>query len=167
MNLNVITESDATRLGEAVKKTPKSAAAIASETTKPPTVTKDDLYGRLLKFIPAPLLAVYVFVQNIVLSVAMDRDLRLALALTIFVVFAVLMVVYVRGQKNVKRAGQLAAMVFSFAVFAFSTNGPEQVFAWYEPWHGSVALGLAAAVLIAFAPQVPDLSEGEIQEMMP
>ncbi|MBV9599375.1 MAG: hypothetical protein JOZ87_21255 [Chloroflexi bacterium] len=165
MNLNIITAQDATVLAQKVKATTTAPAQIANQTDRPPAVTKDDLYGRLLKFIPGPLLGVYVFVQNIVVSVKMSHSLRVVLALVVFVLIAALMVVFLRRQKHVRRWSQLAVMFGAFAVFAFSTNGPSQVFHWYKPWFGTVALGLAGAFLIAFNPR--PLPPDDINEFGP
>src|SRR5687767_5569512 len=72
VNLNVFTETDAERVASAVKETPETAESIARRGVEgdraTPQVTEDDLYSKVLKYIPAPLIGLYLFLANLVLN---------------------------------------------------------------------------------------------------
>ena len=117
MNLNVLTVDDAAELADAVKKSPKSGKQIAAEgqARKPgqtPQVTADDLYTQVLKFVPTPLIGLYLITVNAALSSFSGTDERVALWV-IFAVFALAVIGFLRT-RDVRRKGQIAVSVGAF-----------------------------------------------------
>ena len=164
MNLNVITQDDAEKLADAVKTTDTPAPTIANpNTSNGPQVTADDLYARLLKYIPAPLLGIYLFLVNAVVKIN-DHSLRQVAVIAWYVVMAVLVVVYLRTRK-VKRNSQIGVALLAFTGYAFASSGPDKAFGWYDPLMGSAALAIVAAVLVATNPS--DLSPDVINDLKP
>ena len=169
MNLNVITPQDASRIAGAVKETEKVAREVATQgTTQPataPQVTTDDLYAKILKYIPAPLIGLYLLAVNLFLSVFQDRDTHRALATTLtFVLFGVLIVVYL-ARRGVRRKSQLVVSLVAFVAWAMASPGPFQELALYESWWGTLALIVVAALFLAV--KVPPLADDVINETKP
>lgn len=159
MNLNVLTARDAERIAGRVKTTGESAESISNrgvDASKPePQVTQDDIYTKLLKYIPAPLLGLYLFVVNIILGSTKGETEKWGAWIT-FVVFVVLIVIFL-VRRRVHRVLQIVASTLAFAALAAASPGPFQLISDWKEWFGSVALGVVLAILIAVKPgDLPD-----------
>ena len=179
MNLNVFTEKDAERVASAVKKTSETAESIARRGVErgraTPQVTEDDLYSKVLKYIPAPLIGLYLFLANLVLNEGSNdqREIDLgmlgsfsttgkqALLWILVALFAVLTPIYLR-RNEFQRTGQLLASVVAFLAFVAASSGPQQLYDWWHPWYASLILGLAVLLLLVFRPR--PLPENVLQE---
>jgi hypothetical protein len=153
MNLNVVTEEDAVRAVDDVKSDTAPAPDIANESTETdsgtvPQVTVDDLYSRLLKFIPAPLIGIYLMVTNLILD---GNDANESLLWIVFAFFVAATAAYLMVRK-VKRIGQIAVSVLAFGAFAAASPGPFQQLDGWESLYGTLALAAVAVVLIVFKP---------------
>jgi FtsH-binding integral membrane protein len=169
MNLNVFTQQDATRIAEAVKATDKTAEQVAEQGKDPegkaPQVTEDSLYARVLKYIPAPLIGLYLLAVNTFLSVFKTEETARKVSTWItFVVAAILIAVYLK-QRGVKRVTQIGISLLAFVAWAVASPGPFQQIHKYEPWWGTVALILVSAVFLSV--KIEPLPESVINETKP
>ena len=120
------------------------AAEPAGETAKgrenqPLTVTKDGYFDRLFKYIPAELLAGYIFVSGAAARLT-DQSDSLLLKWILFAIFCILTPLYLWRVQKVIRIQQHIISMLSFAVWCFALGGPFASFGWYDPVYGQVFL---------------------------
>ena len=168
MNLNVLTVDDAAELADAVKKSPKSGQEIAAEgqARKPgqtPQVTADDLYTQVLKFVPTPLIGLYLITVNAALSSFSGTDERVALWV-IFAVFALAVIGFLRT-REVRRKGQIAVSVGAFIAWCAASPGPFQAIKDYPEVIGTFAL--IAIVLATAVFKLQPLSREVLEDAKP
>jgi len=107
------------------------------ETTQP---LKADLYtDRLLKYIPAEVVACYIFVQGVITQLTDPVELGV-FQWSIFAVFLILTYLYLWRILKVRKFQQLAISVTAFAVWVFALGGPFALVTWYKPVYGEVLL---------------------------
>jgi hypothetical protein len=152
MNLNVITAADAEVVADTVKKTPTSATDIArkgktKKSGQVPQVSEDDLYARLLKYIPAPLIGLYLMATNTIIGAASGTAEKV-LCWIALAGFSVLIVVFLLN-RAVRRKRQIAVSVVAFLAWAAASPGPFQLIDGWNEWMGTLALIAAVAVFIA------------------
>jgi hypothetical protein len=119
--------------------------------------TVDDYTDRLLKYIPAESVALYLTLQGIVLSSveapALDAWLWFAFAIGIIGT-----PLYLWRIQQVSKRMQLALSTAAFGVWVFALGGAFASMSWYEPFIGSLAL----VVFTFFAPLIsPDVLRSE------
>jgi hypothetical protein len=101
----------------------------------------DDYNARVMKYIPAEVVAVYVFVQGLISqpnSVGSNTTI-------LWVVFAVVLVLtpfYLKQVQHVTKVIQLVVSTVAFAVWVFSIGGPFATLPWYQAIYGAVLLPL-------------------------
>lgn len=103
------------------------------------TVTKDGYFDRLFKYIPAELVAGYIFVSGVASGLT-DQSESLILKWILFSVFCVLTPLYLWKVQKVIRIQQHIISLLSFAVWCFALGGPFASFGWYDPVYGQVLL---------------------------
>jgi hypothetical protein len=101
----------------------------------------DQFTDRLLKYIPAEVVVVYVFVEGLIRNAPAEVPRGKVLWGVFFFLLAGTWVYLARVQRVSKKA-QLAISTLAFAVWVFSLGGPFQSFSWYNPFYGSVLLPL-------------------------
>lgn len=109
----------------------------------------DDYSTRLLKYIPAEVVAVYVFVEGLVKQ-SSDTSSIQTLLWIVFVAIFFMTPLYLWRVQKVQKWIQLVVSTIAFAVWVFSLGGPFAVLAWYKPIYGAVLLPLftfAAGIL--------------------
>jgi hypothetical protein len=168
MNLNILTVKDATTLAQAVKDSPKTPEEIAREGKdalpgETPQVTADDLYTQVLKFVPTPLVGLYLLSVNAALSAFDGKDERTALWI-IFIVFTVAVIFFLRTRK-VRRAKQIAISVAAFVAWVAASPGPFQAIKNYPEVIGTFALVAMVLVILVF--QIKPLADEELKESAP
>ena len=168
MNLNILTVDDAAELAEAVKTSSKSGKAIAEEGKKrkpgaTPQVAADDLYTQVLKFVPTPLIGLYLISVNAALSAFSGKGERVALWL-IFLVFALAIIGFLRT-REVRRTGQIAVSVAAFIAWTAASPGPFQAIKDYPEVIGTFAL--IAIVLAGVVFQLKPLPKDVLEEAKP
>lgn len=170
VNLNIMTPEDAAAIGQSVKQSEKSAQVIATEgqqrrTGKTPQVTADDAYTRILKYIPAPLIGLYLLIVNALLG-SLDEtnhhDARRWACWIILVVFAALIAAYLHNT-GVKRTSQIVVSILAYLAWAAASPGPFQLLHWWNDGYATAALGVVLA--IAFAFQLNPLPDTAISDM--
>jgi hypothetical protein len=155
MDLNVYTETDAVNAAEVVKQDPAAPSEIADpnrETASGDTLTRDDLYAKVLKYVPAPLIGIYLMATNLVVSQADNgeepNEILLWIILAVFLAATGAYLVV----RKVRRVPQIGISVVAFLAFAAASPGPfQQISGWDELW-GTLALLGAALVLAVFQP---------------
>jgi hypothetical protein len=152
MNLNVITPEDATAITEEVKRpenpTPKIARRGKKKPGAVPQVTEDDLYTRLLKYIPTPLIGLYLLLINGALS-AFDGKTRTVAAWVLFAVFAVSIIPFLRT-RAVRRPSQVATSVAAFVAWAIASPGPFSILGGWNAFYGTIALGVMTLFVLIY-----------------
>lgn len=120
-----------------------SAADLRDASAEPGALTAgtkapaDDYKDRLLKYIPAEVIALYVTLTSVVEAIP-DTPRWLPWAIFGFGIFATWIYLW-RVGKVTKRL-QLAISVGAFVVWAFATGGPFEALSWYEPYYGALLL---------------------------
>jgi hypothetical protein len=156
VDLNIYTEADAEKAAVTVKNDPASAADIANpdkDTKSGETLTKDDVYGRVLKYVPAPLIGLYLMATNLVISQADEGEEPSEETLWVILVVALIAIIGFLVKREVKRVSQLVLSAVAFLAVASASPGPfQQIDDWNELW-GTLALIGAAALLIVFKPK--------------
>lgn len=126
------------------------AAPATTGTPAPREVRTDDFNTRVLKYIPAEVIAVYVFIQGVI-NQADPSTPNETLLWIAFGVLLALTPLYLWRVQNVTKAVQLVICTVAFAVWVFSLGGPFAFFTWYAPIYGAVLLPLftfAAGIII-------------------
>lgn len=107
----------------------------------------DDYKDKLLKLIPAEVVALYLTLDGVISSAAKGSTLETAL----WVAFGVGLAgtpLYLTRVAGVSNALQLAISTVSFVVWIFALGGPFALADWYTSW-------IAASVLAVFTFSVP------------
>ncbi len=100
---------------------------------------KDKYVDRLFKYIPAEVVAGYIFVLGIMASGTgplQDEPLQWIL----FSVFCILTPLYLWRIQKVRKLQQHIISLLSFAVWVFALGGPFALYSWYNPLYGEILL---------------------------
>lgn len=168
MNLNVLTVDDAAKIADAVKGSEKSGKEIAEDgkERKPgetPQVAADDLYSQVVKYVPTPLIGLYLITVNAALGALSGDGERVALWI-IFALFAIAVVGFLHTRK-VRRRGQIALSVVAFTAWVAASPGPFQAINGYPEVIGTFAL--IAVVLFVLVFQLKPLPQNVIDDSKP
>ncbi len=132
MAREVLTLNDIRRInvsGEALK--------APAETTIP--TGKDKYVDRLFKYIPAEVVAGYVFVLGVIARISEPVQTRL-LQWIMFSLFCLLTPLYLLRIQKVKKLQQHIISLSSFIVWVFALGGPFALYSWYNPLYGEILL---------------------------
>ncbi len=103
----------------------------------------DAYMERLLKLIPGETVAMYLFLQGVINSGLSGDVSQLKIWLwAIIVILAVGNIFYLRQQQKVTDPPQIIILTIAFFIWIMSIGGPFVYFNWYQPFMGSVILGL-------------------------
>jgi hypothetical protein len=126
-------------------------------------VAADDLYTQVLKFVPTPLIGLYLLAVNAAESAFKGNTERVALWI-IFVVFAVSIVGFLRT-RAVRRIGQIALSVAAFVAWVAASPGPFRAIKDYPEVIGTFAL--LALVVAALVFRIKPLPQDVIDDSKP
>jgi len=121
---------------EKIAAMPGEARAAVHEQLKP-----DDYKSRLLKYIPAEVVAMYITLDSITRSAGNQIPLQPAL----WIVFTLLLIgtpLWLWRVMKVTKRGQLVISFFAFAVWVFALGGPFALQQWYHPVYGALLMPL-------------------------
>jgi hypothetical protein len=168
VNLNILTVDDAAAVADAVKATDKSPREIATEGRdrrpgETPQVTADDLYAQVVKYVPTPLIGLYLLAVNAALSAFSDDDERIALWV-IFVVFVLAVIGFLRT-RGVHRPLQIGVSIAAFVAWVAASPGPFQAIKDYPEVIGTFAL--LAVVLVTLVFRLKPLPTSVINDAKP
>lgn len=100
---------------------------------------KDDYFDRLFKYIPAELVAGYIFVQGIVKQLTDPAEL-IIIHWVVFGIFCILTPLYLRRVQKVLKIQQHIISLLSFVIWVFALGGPFSLFSWYNQVYGEILL---------------------------
>jgi hypothetical protein len=113
---------------------------------------KPDRYqDRLIKYIPADVIAVYLCIAGI-LKTANGHAQVHVIEWIIFLILVPGTVFYLRRVARVTKWQQIAISVVAFVVWVFSIGGPFTQLGWYDPVYGAVLLPLYTFLVPVFQP---------------
>ena len=101
--------------------------------------SKDNYFDRLFKYIPAELVAGYIFVTGTVKQLT-DHHSLMIFQWIIFLIFCTLTPIYLLRVQKVRKTQQLMISLLSFIVWVFALGGPFSLYGWYNPVYGSILL---------------------------
>ena len=143
-DFNIITKNDVEMYNYKVRKYNEDVknGKIKSEKIeeKDPSIADDNL-SKLLKYIPAEVVAAWVCVDTFVRSANLSHNVYLVV-FVILVVFAIIDIVFWR---KVKRLWQIVLSLAAFGIYVWSMGGPFTVYSCYN-----AAWGGLGAILITF-----------------
>jgi len=103
------------------------------------TASRDGYFDRLFKYIPAELVAGYIFVLGVVKQLTDAGEIKLFQWL-LFVIFCILTPLYLWRVQKVQKIQQHIISLLSFVVWVFALGGPFALTGWYYPVYGSILL---------------------------
>ena len=106
----------------------------------------DSYFDRLFKYIPAELVAGYIFVNGVVKQLTEQKEMIL-LQWTLFAVFCLLTPLYLWKVQKVTKISQLTISLLSFTVWVFALGGPFSTTLWYNPLYGYILLPVFTIVI--------------------
>lgn len=101
--------------------------------------SKDGYFDRLFKYIPAELVAGYIFVNGTVKQIT-DQSSAEVLHWILFTAFWILTPLYLWRVQKVKKIQQHIISLLSFIVWVFALGGPFALYGWYDPVYGALLL---------------------------
>jgi hypothetical protein len=132
----------------------KTAAAAAGSVAggKPEVPSADDYSDRLVKYIPAEVVGVYLFANGTIRTAGTQIPAKAGLwaGWIVFGFMAVMTPVYMSKVQNVKKKQQLLIVFFSFVVWVFTIGGPFVNLSWYHPIWGALLLPLYTFSIATF-----------------
>ena len=143
MGRQIITENDLLKIKSSKDESSRSEAVDLKKTAV------DNYMDRLLKYIPAEIVAVYIFVESLILKEQSPEDLSVIYWI-VFIAFAVLTPLYLWRILKVTKVIQLIISMLSFVVWVFAIGGPFILFGWYKSIYGAIILPifiLAVAII--------------------
>ncbi len=115
----------------------------------------DDYLGRLVKYVPAEIIALYLTVAGIIPPDPTGRP-RATVLWVVF--FGCLVLVPVFTWVATTRHGrppltaQVVISTLAFPIWVFAIGGPFASLAWYQPWIASVVLAFATTLMGLYQP---------------
>ena len=128
----------------------RSKAAANGEGAPPPK--KDEFADRLLKYIPAEVVAVYITLDAL-FRTAPPHVPKQGMLWLVFIVLTLGTWFYMARVQAVKKVEQLVISTGAFVVWVFSLGGPFAAYDWYSPFYGGVVLPLYTFVTAIIAPK--------------
>ena len=101
----------------------------------------DGYLDRLVKYIPAEIVAAWVAAAGIIASLQGDTEVVLWIAFAIGVVVSFLWIILRTQEAQLSPAWTQAGIAaVAFVIWAFALGGPFATFSWYEPAYGSLLI---------------------------
>jgi len=110
------------------------------------TISQDGYFDRLFKYIPAELVAGYIFVLGVVKQLTDADEIKL-FQWSLFIVFCILTPLYLWRVQKVRKTQQHIISLLSFMVWVFALGGPFALSGWYNPVYGEILLPLFTLIV--------------------
>jgi len=113
--------------------------------------TRDTYSDRLFKYIPAEIVAGYIFAAGMLENLTKSGEIRI-FQWGLFLIFLVMTPLYLWRVQKVQKTSQHIISALSFVVWVFALGGPFSLYSWYNPVYGAVLLPvftLAVAIVEA------------------
>jgi len=132
MAREVLTSKDIKRFNESgrISRVPADSSVPAA---------KDEYLDRLLKYIPAEIVALYVFVLGIMQKLSGTGEAKV-IQWIVFAVFCAFTWIYLCRIVKVTKVQQLIISVVAFVVWVFALGGPFALYSCYNPVYGEILL---------------------------
>lgn len=134
----------------------KSRTTITSrdtgDATTPGRRTEDSFTDRLLKYIPAEVVATYALVEGIIHQYATEDTLH-SVYWIVFFVFWAFTPLYLWRVQHVSKALQLVISFLAFFVWVFALGEPFTFLSWYEPIYAAVLLPVFTFAVAMIKPE--------------
>ena len=140
MARQVITSNDLTRIRTLDQQSDKSSNGT-------PEAKADRYMDRLLKYIPAEIVAVFILVNGLVEKLDHNAAEYLPILWGVFILFSVLTPLYLLRIQKVKKIVQLLISLVSFLVWVFALGGPFLTLGWYNPIYGEILLPVFTIII--------------------
>jgi hypothetical protein len=135
MGRTIITENDVRKARDAQR----LWAGLDPSVVPPPAPSLDNYTDRLLKYLPAESVALYLTLQGIVLS-SFEGWWLIALLWFAFGIGSIGTLLYLWRGQQVTKIMQLAISTAAFVVWVLTLGGPFATLSWYKPAIGSILL---------------------------
>jgi hypothetical protein len=115
----------------------------------------DDYLGRLVKYVPAEIIALYLTVAGVIPPDATGRPRTTALWVVFFACLALVPVftwVATTRHGRPPLTAQVVISTLAFPIWVFAIGGPFASLAWYQPWIASVVLAFATTLMGLYQP---------------
>jgi hypothetical protein len=145
MGRQIITEKD---LQKTKSVSPKDTGPVTAATTG----TEDTYLDRLLKYIPAEIITIYVFVEGIIRQYQTTEETQ-GIYWVVFFVFLLLTPLYLWRVLRVSKATQLIVAFLAFFVWVFAVGGPFTFLEWYKPIYGAILLPIFTFAVAILKPE--------------
>jgi hypothetical protein len=110
------------------------------------TISQDGYFDRLFKYIPAELVAGYIFVLGVVKQLTDAGEIKL-FQWSLFAIFCILTPLYLWRVQKVQKIQQHIISLLSFIVWVFALGGPFALNEWYNPGYGEILLPLFTLIV--------------------
>ena len=127
--------------------TEKDVPETALETTGTPGPVKpDDYLDRLLKYIPAEMVALWITSFGIASAASADIPFEI-IAWAMFITVLAITPLYLWRLQNVTSRLQLGLSTISFVVWVFALGGPFAFYDWYNTVYGALLLPFVTVLI--------------------
>jgi hypothetical protein len=133
MKREVLTKRDIQRIQ-------KNAEPYSGPVDNTSTPNQDDYQSRLLKYIPTEVVALYLTLDNILKSAAVDQQPDLTLLWIIFLLLVVFTPIYLWRVTKVRKSVQLIISTVAFVIWVFALGGVFENLPWYKHYYGALLL---------------------------
>lgn len=144
MSRQVISSADIRRMSQ-------TGAGIKNAEQPPIPATRDTYSDRLFKYIPAEIVAGYIFATGMLENLTNAGEISV-FQWGLFLIFLILTPLYLWRVQKVQKTSQHIISAVSFIVWVFALGGPFSLYSWYNPVYGAVLLPvftLAVAIVEA------------------
>lgn len=112
----------------------------------------DDYLSRLIKFIPAEIIAAYLTLENTILGAKEVIPNHEYIFWVVFVILIIFVPIYVAKFSKVDNRWHLFISTCCFVVWSFSIGGPFSMYEWYNEIYGAILLPLFTLGTAFFIP---------------
>lgn len=135
-----------------VKSRTTTTSRDAGDATTPGKRAEDSFTDRLLKYIPAEVVATYALVEGIIHLTATQETLQTVYWIVFFVFWA-FTPLYLWRVQHVSKALQLVISFLAFFVWVFALGEPFTFLSWYEPIYAAVLLPVFTFAVAMIKPE--------------
>ena len=115
---------------------------------------KDGYVDRLFKYIPAEMVAAYIFTEGVLAKLSSVKELQF-FHWSLFIVFCILTPLYLWRLQNVLKLQQHIISLLSFVVWVFALGGPFELYSWYNPVYGELLLPVFTLIVAIWEAEKP------------
>lgn len=157
MGRTVVTQKDVERQLQAAREKAKAAAAegMVAGAAVPKAETPDTYKDRLLKYIPAEIVAIYLALLSVLKTAPPSTTPIITVEWVVFLIILIVTVPWQRKVMKIAKWQQVAIGTLAFVFWAVSLGDPFDTSwkAWYQPLYGTMAMMLYTFLIPLFEPE--------------